>query len=653
MPRASRDFDELESFSFSFLDILACTIGALAFILLMIVLSTQDLVERKPATEEDPAAQIPALEARLEVQEEELEVSRRRLEQLGSDQAHLEERNVELEAEVERLQAYEAEVEALARVKAELTEAVAAVQSELALARRESEEGELHVEELLARLDEEHRQRQELEAQLAPPESAAEVPIPDPDATDVPPEIPIEGPLVTEPGTEDPQHAAEVERPAPTEPLVKPSEFATAGESVEPQPPLLPNLERRIVTSADGGVRLGGAHAPVSIRDPKVLDQATRQFVRYFAPRQEVLWWSRLPESSAVHVAVLTAITSARMEWGRGLEAKAQRGQPQYDTVRGSSLALDDNGDGANDTFYLADPGVWAWTRRYVDAVPGLPGIEECYGDYDPRTARWRVKLVDTDGDGRYDLRLLDTSPTDSDWEVLEVDPYDAGQLIPLPGKARELLHVTPLPSVAALTAPDRAERPSCWIRYEDTDGDGLYDDKRVDTGPNPDSWGERWTGFDPEFKRWTQRDVDTDGDGAPDVRWRDTDPSDDSWEELWVRGDPGWELAAQPHLPDPTIVRWSARDATPTAGYFWRQISGYDAAGARVVRERFDDRDGDGRWDARSSDTDGDGKWDVLWVDTDGDGQWDRRQRGREGTRWLETLRDDDRDGRWDPIVR
>ena len=43
----SRGDDENSIFNFSFLDILSATIGALIFILLMIVISTTNLVERK------------------------------------------------------------------------------------------------------------------------------------------------------------------------------------------------------------------------------------------------------------------------------------------------------------------------------------------------------------------------------------------------------------------------------------------------------------------------------------------------------------------------------------------------------------------------------------------------------------------------------
>ena len=656
MPRASREAEEFESFYFSFLDILACTIGALAFILLMIVLSTQDLVERKPTDVETEveAVDIPELEARPEVQEEELEVSRRRLEELGAEQARLEDRNIELEAQVDQLQAYEAQVEALARVNAELTEAVAAVQRELALARRESEEGELRVEELLARLEEEHRQREQLEEQLKPPESAAEVPVPAPEDTDAPPEVPEPGPEVPEPGTEEPERAPEVEDPSPEELLATPSLHPTSGEAVEPQPPLLPNLERRPITSGPDGVILGGARAPIAATDP-AFAQAVRQFLRYCDPARQILWWARLPGGDSVHVAALSAVTSARAEWGRGLVADADRDQPRFQTGEGSTLAIDADGDGADDTFYLADPGHWAWTRLYVDTIPARPGLEECYGDFDPRTARWRVRIVDSDGDGRYDLRLLDDDPTDQDWEVVEVDPVGLGPLVGVSGEVRELLRLPATAGAAELAAAGRASRPTCWARYEDVDGDGVFDDKRIDTNPNPDFWGERLAGFDPDFKRWTERSVDTDGDGAFDLRWRDVDPSDDVWDELWVRGREGWARDARLEAPpgDRRVARREVRDASPTLGYFWRVITSLDASGRRLRRDRLDDRDGDGRWDARSADTDGDGKWDALWVDSDGDGQWDQRQRGRERGQWSETLLDADRDGRWDPPTR
>ncbi len=293
--------------------------------------------------------------------------------------------------------------------------------------------------------------------------------------------------------------------------------------------PSLDNLERRVIVCARGSVYLGSMRSAVPIADQPLLEQQLRQFVRYFDPRREVLKWSTLRGAGAVQKLAAQAVADARELWGEGLRS-VRAVRPHRS--QGRVLEVDEDGDGKPEVYYAVEAGRrLEWTRKFVDAVPRRPGLEEAYDHYDPHSRRWRLKDVDTNGDGLYDLRLLDTDPSDGDWEVALVSPFDAkGQPFEVMSRARlGLFTREPTP----LREPSG---PRSWIRYEDTNGDGLFDEKRVNSNPVPTHWGRAYTDFHPASRRWLRCSVDTHGDGRFNLSWRDLDPTNETWEELWER---------------------------------------------------------------------------------------------------------------------
>lgn len=215
--------------------------------------------------------------------------------------------------------------------------------------------------------------------------------------------------------------------------------------------------------------------------------------------------------------------------------------------------------------------------------------------------------------------------------------------------------------------------------RFEDADGDGRLDLKRVNMDSD-DFFEELYLDYKEQSRQWARLLVDTDGDNEYDLLFQDTDPADADYEMKYVlpnlqtgsavfryqdsdndgiwdtkeenidMSNPYWEKRYL--LFKPTAQRWEAvsidANGDGQADILWRDtdMSNDD------WEEKYVDENGDGQWDVYwkdldprdndweakltqflpesnvwqqcELDTDASGKFDTMLRDTDGDGQWD-----------------------------
>ena len=203
-------------------------------------------------------------------------------------------------------------------------------------------------------------------------------------------------------------------------------------------------------------------------------------------------------------------------------------------------------------------------------------------------------------------------------------------------------------------------------VRYEDFDGDGNTDVKRLDVDGDG-LYETRLSDFDSTSNRWLRKVVDINLDGLPDGLYVDTDPRNETFERRLV----GINMSTG-------IARTEYRDENAD-GIWDTKLVDVDLADGDY-EERYTDFDSpSNRWKAKTEDTTRDGVADVLWVDTDtgndfweekyvdqnGDGVWDIRfQDVRAGDGdweikfsrfdrgagvWMELAVDSDNNGVWD----
>jgi cell division protein FtsB len=342
---------------------------------------------------------------------------------------------------------------------------------------------------------------------------------------------------------------------------------------------LLGNLETAAIVCTSDGLYLGMSRELLPLHDTDVARAAFRQFLRYHDPRQEGLWRTAWKNGATSYNSSLRLQALEQASIGEGLVVAkdAAFGQANRLLKKGVTLTLDLDGDGTKETEYedTNDDGVPDVMRVNTDSDEFM---EEVHLDHDTATGTWTRRLVDTDGDDKYDLLLQDAVPGDDDFEVKFL-----------------------LPNLQTGTAV---------FRYEDTDNDGTWDIKLENVDLTNDVWEKTYTLFEQSSQRWTVILVDADADGRHDVMWRDTDTSNDDWEEKSVDldGDGEWD------------VRW--RDLDPRDNDWEAKFT--ERVGTTDVWKRCEiDSDADGAFDAMLVDADGDGKWDGEFVRDARTGEW------------------------------
>ncbi len=161
--------------------------------------------------------------------------------------------------------------------------------------------------------------------------------------------------------------------------------------------------------------------------------------------------------------------------------------------------------------------------------------------------------------------------------------------------------------------------------RFEDTNGDGRLDLKRVNMD-NDDFFEEVYLDYNAQRRLWGRLLVDSEGDNEYDLLLQDTNPTDSDYEVKYV----------QPNLETGSAVcRYEDGD---NDGFWDSKEENIDMSNPYWEKQYLLFKPEAQRWGAVSVDTNGDGKVDVLWRDTD-----------MSNDDWEEKFVDEDGDGKWD----
>ena len=282
---------------------------------------------------------------------------------------------------------------------------------------------------------------------------------------------------------------------------------------------------------------------------------------------------------------------------------------PDLSRAVDGKLEIDSDGDGVTEVLYTASSDGKRWINKTVYAH-GCVG--ERFGNYDEASGMWKTKDVDSDWDTRFDRRFADVDLTDEDWE--EYMTFD--------GTATHLV------------------RAQCLAKYVDTDNNGLYDKKLIESDPENTHriWEAKYTDFNKEHKRWGEFNIANPTNLFWQTAYLDSNMTNDMWEAKWVDldSDGRWD------------VRWVDENAKD---WDWEALYSKPLVrdGKWIWREGLQDTTGNGKWDKRFQDFDGDGSWEVMYRDKSGDGKWNEKATKKNGEFWEEILIDDDGDGTWD----
>jgi hypothetical protein len=205
--------------------------------------------------------------------------------------------------------------------------------------------------------------------------------------------------------------------------------------------------------------------------------------------------------------------------------------------------------------------------------------------------------------------------------------------------------------------------------RFEDTDGDGTLDVKRVNTDRDP-FFEETYMSYDGALNQWRQVLVDTDGDDEYDLLLKDRDPSDGDYETRYVMPNLDTGNAVEQYEDRDNDGVWDIKfENTDLSNDTWeRTYAMFDANHQRWGALLLDTNE-DGNpdvlwrdtnmqnddWEEKLVDTDNDGKWDVRWQDLDPrDSDWEAKFTEPKGTDdiWLRCEADSDADGEFDTLL-
>ena len=161
--------------------------------------------------------------------------------------------------------------------------------------------------------------------------------------------------------------------------------------------------------------------------------------------------------------------------------------------------------------------------------------------------------------------------------------------------------------------------------RFEDADGDGVLDLKRVNV--DSDHFHEElYLDYSPERRQWARLLVDSDGDNEYDLLFQDAQPMDLDYEIKYILPNLQTGSAVFRYEDSNNDGIWDTKEENiDMSNPYWEK---------RYLLFKPDAQ----RWEAISVDTNGDGRADILWRDTDmanddweekfvdqnGDGQWD-----------------------------
>jgi uncharacterized membrane-anchored protein YhcB (DUF1043 family) len=161
--------------------------------------------------------------------------------------------------------------------------------------------------------------------------------------------------------------------------------------------------------------------------------------------------------------------------------------------------------------------------------------------------------------------------------------------------------------------------------RFEDTNGDGRLDLKRVNMD-NDDFFEEVYLDYNAQRRLWGRLLVDSEGDNEYDLLLQDTNPTDSDYEVKYVH--PNLETGS-------AVCRYEDGD---NDGFWDSKEENIDMSNPYWEKQYLLFKPEAQRWGAVSVDTNGDGKVDVLWRDTD-----------MSNDDWEEKFVDEDGDGKWD----
>lgn len=538
-----RPEEEVNIFSFSFLDILSCTIGALVFILLLIILSTQDMVEKKLLDE----IRKKYAKAEIELSSLENDISSRREEliKVKKEFAKIESEKIKLSDKVVKLSTEKTSLE-----------------NNLNETKKKVDIQEIKITKLKDELIEKE-----------------------------------ENSLAT--GSNK---------------IVSDNDSSEVRES-EWREPLLSNYEMKIITCAKDKVYIGNSRIPVKISGKKKFNDTIKQFMRYYNEQMEHLWWVQLKDGEQSCRAAKKAVKDARPVWGEGLKAARQKKLPAFSEGKNGKLQIDTNGDNKYDVSY----GRWGtkkeWQYKYVEQNSAGSQWDERFQTYDQTAKTWKEKLVDTDGDGSFDLRLFDTDLKDNDWEIIWRFRGN----------------------------PTSCAEKYVEFKYKDLDNDGVYDKKWTQTDFNNNNYYEGlYKSFNQQNKRWANYSTAINSSGEFTVKFADTDMKNDAWEIKFY---------------DPKNNYFTAKLVdTNNSDWDWEKLYSDPLRNSdgsfKRYRQLLEDTTGNGKWDEKSYDPDGDGIWDSKWSDTNGDGKWNVKYDGGDKDNWERKLVDNNGDGKWDETL-
>lgn len=161
--------------------------------------------------------------------------------------------------------------------------------------------------------------------------------------------------------------------------------------------------------------------------------------------------------------------------------------------------------------------------------------------------------------------------------------------------------------------------------RFEDTDGDGKLDLKRVNIDSD-EFFEEIYLDYAEQRRQWARLLVDSDGDNEYDLLYHDTQPEDSDYEVKYVLPNLQTGSAVFRYEDGNNDGIWDTKEENiDMTNPHWEK---------RYLLFKTDAR----RWEVISVDTNGDGKADVLWRDTD-----------MSNDDWEEKFVDENGDGTWD----
>lgn len=161
--------------------------------------------------------------------------------------------------------------------------------------------------------------------------------------------------------------------------------------------------------------------------------------------------------------------------------------------------------------------------------------------------------------------------------------------------------------------------------RFEDADGDGRLDLKRVNVDSD-DFHEELYLDYNESGRQWARLLVDTDGDNEYDLLFQDTEPTDSDFEMKYVL----------PNLQTGTAV-FRYQDSN-NDGIWDVKEENIDMSNPQWEKRYLLFNPTAQRWEAISVDANGDGQPDILWRDTD-----------MSNDDWEEKYVDENSDGQWD----